>query len=224
MRVGWGPDNHYLEGIRQENEYGIRRKEGRRETQRAENVNCRGIQALGQRSSRSTRCRGDAALHQRHGTVLGAAPIEFITMHSGGRHGATSTKPGNVTLNMRNLVVAIASGTLTITGAMATPWALLLGALVTWDSLWSCLQLEIGEVQARVLWVLWKNRDENNTVAKNYVQDLVNRECAKFGQQSLTEKEVEYVLKDLKKMGCIKESSNYAGPWWLCESVRVSYQ
>lgn len=150
--------------------------------------------------------------------------IEFITMHSGGRHGATSTKPGNVTLNMRNLVMAIASGILTITGAMATPWALLLGALVTWDSLWSCLQLEIGEVQASVLWALWKNRDENNTVAKNYVQDLVNRERAEFGQQSLTEKEVEYALKDLKRMGCIKESSNDAGRWWLCESVRVSYQ
>lgn len=151
-------------------------------------------------------------------------PIELIKMHSGGKHGATSTKPGNVTLNMRNLVVAIPSGILTITGAMATPWALLLGALVTWDSLWSCLQLEIGEVQASVLWALWKYRYENNTVAKNYVQGLVNRELAELGQQSLTEKEVEYALKDLRRMGCIKESSNDAGRWWLCESVRVFYQ
>lgn len=150
--------------------------------------------------------------------------IGLITMHSGGRHGATSTKPGNVTLNMRKLVVAIASGTLTITGAIATPWALLLGALVAWDSLYSCLQLEIGEVQASVLWALWENRDENNTVAKNDVQDFVNRERTTFGQQSLNAKEIEYALEDLKRMGCIKESRSDAGRWLLCERVWVSYE
>ena len=150
-------------------------------------------------------------------------PMEMITMHRGGWRGGTSTKPGNVTLNMRKLVVAIASGTLTIAGAIATPWALLPGALVTWDSLWSCLQLEIGEVEASVLWALWKHWDENSTVAKKDVKTFVNRERADFGQQSLSIKEIEYALKNLERMGCIKESRNDTGRWWLREWVDIKY-
>src|SRR6476469_5785902 len=95
-----------------------------------------------------------------------APPLEMVTLHSAGRGGGVSSKPGNIVLNVGKLVRALATGALTIAGTMATPWTLLVGALLTWDSLWSCLKLEINETQACVLWSLWQVRDNRNTVAK----------------------------------------------------------
>ena len=88
------------------------------------------------------------SLCRHNRAILGTASYGTHNNASSRPPRGTSTKPGNVTLNMRKLAVAIASGALTITGAIATPWTLLLGALVTWDSLWSCLQLDLGEIEA----------------------------------------------------------------------------
>ena len=151
-------------------------------------------------------------------------PMHLVTLHAGGRGGTTTTKPGNVVLNLRKLIVAIASGTLTIAGAMAVPWALVVGALVTWDALYSSLQLEITEVQGCVLWSLWKERDEGLTVAKADVFDAVRRERMAFGLQPLTAQEVDYALEELVRMGCIRQSVNDVGRWWLREWVRIKYR
>lgn len=153
-----------------------------------------------------------------------SSQLKLITIRPGGHRGGSSTKPGNVTLNMRKLVIAIASGILTIVGAFAAPWTLVLGALVTWDSLWSCLQLNLSEIEASVLWTLWKNRGEDDTVAKVQVLDAVNRERGHFGKRSLSEREVEDSLEDLQRMGCIEEPANDNSRWWLREWVIIEYQ
>src|SRR4051794_6792381 len=105
-----------------------------------------------------------------------APPLEKGTMRSGGRGGGGTSKPGNIVLNVGQLVRALATGALTVAGTMATPWTLLVGALITWDSLWSCLKLEINEAQACVLWSLWQVRDDRNTVANADVFNAVQRE------------------------------------------------
>jgi len=151
-------------------------------------------------------------------------PVQMVRLSEGGRGRATTTKPGNVVLNLRKLVVAIASGTLTIAGAMAVPWTLVVGALVTWDSLYSSLQLEISEIQGCVLWSLWKERDDGLTVAKAEVFDAVSRERTAFGMQPLTPQEVEYALADLARMRCIKQSVNDRERWWLREWVTIRYR
>lgn len=151
-------------------------------------------------------------------------PLRMVTLSEGGRGGGTTTKPGNVVLNLRKLVVAIASGTLTITGAMAAPWALIVGALVTWDRLWSCLQLDISEVQACVLWSLWEARDDRDTVASADVVDAVNQERTAFGRQPLSTQEVDDALDDLAKMGCIERFAGDSERWWLREWIRIKYR
>lgn len=150
-------------------------------------------------------------------------PMRLMTLQPGGLGGGSTTKPGNVTLNLRKLVRAIGNGTLTIAGAMVAPWTLLIGALLTWDALWSCLRLEIGEDQACVAWVLWSMRDASNTVAKTEVFDAVTRERKRFGKQPLSTQEVDHALRELARMGCIKPSVNDPGRWWLREWVRVKY-
>jgi hypothetical protein len=150
-------------------------------------------------------------------------PLHFMTLQPGGLGGGSTTKPGNVTLNLRKLVRAIGSGTLTIAGATVAPWMLLIGALLTWDALWSCLRLEISEDQACVAWALWSVRDGGNTVAKVEVFEAVTRERKRFGKRSLSTQEVGYALRELERMGCIRASVNDPGRWWLREWVRVTY-
>ena len=150
-------------------------------------------------------------------------PLEMMTVRPGGRGGGVTTKPGNVVLNWRKLITAIASGALTIAGTAAMPWMLVVGALVTWDRVYSSAQLEINEVQACVAWSLWVSRDAASTVAKSEVFDVVNRERDNFGQQQLSVKEVDYALRDLERMGCIHQSRSDPDSWWLREWVRVRY-
>jgi hypothetical protein len=152
-----------------------------------------------------------------------APPMELVTMRSGGHGGGTTTKPGNVVLNLRKLVRAIATGALTIAGTMAVPWTLIVGALVTWDNLWSCLKLKINDVQACVLWSLWQARDNHNTIAKADVFEAVKRERQAAGAQPLSQREIDYALDDLVKMRCIKQSSSDPERWWLREWVKVKY-
>jgi hypothetical protein len=151
-------------------------------------------------------------------------PIQLMTMSPGGLGGGSSTKPGNITLNLRQLVVAVASGTLTMVGATVAPWTLIFGALVTWDSLWSSLQVELGEAEASVAWALWKACDADHTVAKKEVITIVNKERGAFGKQKLSTQEIDFALGRLERMRCIQDAKSDPNRWWLREWVRVQYE
>lgn len=151
-------------------------------------------------------------------------PVRLMVLGQGGVGGGSTTKPGNVVLNLGKLVRAVASGILTIAGAMTAPWLLVIGALVTWDALWSCLNLKLTEEHACVVWALWKNRGDDSTFPKSDVLDAVNRERTAFGKQPLSAMEVDRAFADLARMGCIKQSVNDPQRWWLREWVQIKYR
>jgi hypothetical protein len=153
-----------------------------------------------------------------------AEPMRLMTFGEGGIGGGSTTKPGNVMLNIGKLVRAIASGILTIAGATTAPWLLVIGALVTWDALWSCLNLKLTEEHACAVWVLWENRDDNNTFPKSEVLGAVNRERTKFGMRPLSAMAIDRALDDLVKMRCIKQSASDPERWWLREWVQIKYR
>lgn len=153
-----------------------------------------------------------------------APPSQLMTMRRGGMGGGATTKPGNIRLNIGKLVRAIATGTLTIVGVMAVPWTLVIGALVTWDALWSCLKLDMSEDHACVVWTLWNGRDDGDTIAKGDVLQAVNLERSRFGKQPLSPQEVDRVLDDLVRMRCVQQSKNDPNRWWLREWVSIKYQ
>lgn len=152
-----------------------------------------------------------------------APPLQLVTIQRGGMGGGSTTKPGNVLLNVGKLVRAIATGTLTIVGAMTAPWTLLIGALVTWDALWSSLKLDISEDHACVIYALWNGRDDGDTIAKSDVFGAVNRERSQYGKQPLSPQEAARALDDLLKMRCLQPSKNDPDRWWLREWVRIKY-
>ena len=157
-------------------------------------------------------------------TAPEAPPSSFIRVYEGGDGGGRSTKPGNVRLNMRKLFVAASSGALTLAGAAVAPWMAILGGLVVWESLWSATEVELSEVEAAVLWALWLNRDEADTVPQARVLELVNAELHKLDRPDLTGGEVSAAVAKLRQLNCIQPAKAAPDRWWLREWVQVDYR
>jgi hypothetical protein len=148
--------------------------------------------------------------------------MEFLTIRQGGIGGGSSTKPGNIWLNWRKLLVDGAESILTIVGAVAVPWLIPLAGLVVWNKVWSLLNIKIDERHAAVIWTMWKHRDEENCITKDKVLDLVNKELSEYNRPMMNEKELKDILKDLEEMECIEHTEE--NKWWLREWVKTTYE
>jgi hypothetical protein len=148
----------------------------------------------------------------------------LLRFNEGGVGGGSSTKPGNIELNIHKLVRIVVSGTLAIASAISDPWTLMLGALVTWDAIWSCLQLTITEDEACVLWTLWIGVDANSTARAADLDVAVNLERLSYGLPPLSSQAVERALETLRRMKCVEQSLNDPSRLWLREWIRVKIQ
>jgi hypothetical protein len=145
-----------------------------------------------------------------------------LTIRQGGVGGGSSTKPGNIWLNWRKLLVDGSESILTVAGAVAVPWLIPLAGLVVWNKIWSVLTVEITERHAVVIWTMWLNKDPENCVKGQAILNLVNKELSKYNRPKMNRRELNMVLEDLKKMGCIEETEG--NKWWLREWVKVDYE
>ena len=149
--------------------------------------------------------------------------IHLITnIKPGGLGGAKSSKPGNIWLNWRKLLIDGAESILTIVGAVAVPWLIPLAGLVVWNKVWSLASIKIDERHAAVIWTMWKNRDEENCIENDKILDLVNKELSEYNRPKMTEKELKDILKDLEEMECIEATEE--NKWWLREWVKTTYE
>jgi len=145
-----------------------------------------------------------------------------LEMRPIGIGGGKSIKPGNILLNWRKLLVSASEIILTVAGAFATPWLIPFAGLVVLNTILSLSTIEITERHAAVIWTIWSNRDPKNCVEGKAILKLVNKELQKYNRPKMNQKELDMVLKDLKKMKCIKEIEE--NKWCLREKVKVSYR
>lgn len=150
--------------------------------------------------------------------------VGLVTMRLGEGPVAQSVKLGNVLLNMRKLVAAVAGAVITTVGVLQVPWTAVFGALVVWDSLYSAATVDLSEREASVLQTLWLLRDENDTVADDGLIQHVNATRGKFGRSKLNQRELKDALTKLERIGTIERSSKAEFRWWLREWVRVPYR
>ena len=148
--------------------------------------------------------------------------IHFVTMKHWSR-GAKSSKPGNIWLNWRKLLIEGAESILTITGVVSFPWLTPLAGLIVWNKVWSLLNIKIDERHAVVIWVMWHNRDEENCIEEEKILGLVNEELEKYNRPKMSQKELEDILKDLEEMQCIEKIQD-KNKWWLREWVKTVYE
>jgi len=148
--------------------------------------------------------------------------LHLITM----RHwseGARSSKPGNIWLNWRRLLMDSAESILMIAGVVSIPWLIPLAGLIIWNKVWSLLNIEIDEKHAVVIWVMWNNRDEENCIKEEQILSLVNDELRRYKRPEMSEEEFERILKDLERMECIEKIVD-ENKWWLREWVKTVYE
>jgi len=148
--------------------------------------------------------------------------MEILTLKQGGVGGGSSTKPGNIWLNWRKLLVDGSESILTFIGAVAVPWLIPFAGLVVWNKIWSMLTIEITERHSVVIWTMWLNRDSENCIEDQLILDLVNKELSKYNRPQMNQQELDMLLKDLEKMKCIEKTEG--NKWWLREWVKVVYQ
>lgn len=135
---------------------------------------------------------------------------------------APETAPGHVELNLARLVSSINEGKLAFLGATA-PWTMMFGGLVVWEQLWLDHPLDAGEVEATVLWSLWKTRDQRDMVGKSTVITAVNTELMLHRRSALSPSQIEHALVKLRHLKCIETARSAVNSFWLRECVQFQY-
>lgn len=147
--------------------------------------------------------------------------IKMITLGDFGDEGGTSRKPGNIFLNWRKLMDIVPDATIAGAGAIASPtWLLPLIALYVWNKLWRGAEEELTNVEACIMYALWKNKDGRSKITEEDGFAKTNALRTQHALPELANTEYNKAINQLLKMGCIEMSS---GVIWLREWVRVSY-
>jgi hypothetical protein len=151
--------------------------------------------------------------------------LHLLTISPSGRGGGKSTKPGNIILNIRKLVEAIANGAFAAVSAYQVPWLGVFGFILLWNSLWSSAQVDLSENDAAVIWTMWVHRDkQHNEITDEGLLNKVNDHLAKYARASITQKDMEFSIRRLEEIKSIKRSNKNPKNWWLCEWIAPAYR
>jgi hypothetical protein len=145
--------------------------------------------------------------------------IRYITIGDLGKGGGSSRKPGNVTLNWKNLFELVPDITLAGAGAVGVPWLIPFAALYIWMKLWKTTEINLTEEDAFVIYSLWTHRDAGKKIPENEAF-LKTEALAKRHGIPLTKKRFTEIISKLLALECIELDS---GVIWLREWVRVKY-
>lgn len=151
--------------------------------------------------------------------------IHLMTMSASGRGGGKSIKAGNIVLNMRKLVKAIAEGTFAAISSYTYPWLGILGFILLWESLREAAQIDLSENDAVVIWTMWSLRDkENDVVSENGLLDKVNDHLSNYNRVSIVQEDIDFSLINLEKIKCIIRLKSNPVTWRLVEYISHVYR
>jgi hypothetical protein len=150
--------------------------------------------------------------------------LHMVTMAPSGRGGGSSSKAGNIRLNVRTLFEAVSSGVFTVISATQAPWSIPFAAILLWNSIWRNMQVSLSEAEAITLWVMWQVKDSNKNVKVEDIKPGVDAHAKKYERQTLSEADIKHALQNLNKIGCIKPNQSASNTWWLCEWISPAYR
>lgn len=150
------------------------------------------------------------------------ATMELILVSNGGRRGGHTRKPGNITLNWRNLMRDVPDMALVAAGSVASRWIIPLAALSMFNKLWSHAQIELSKEQATCLCAMWHRCDESHYIDHREALEASRDLFVVFGWPGPCEAVFASVIADLKKIRCIEIKSD--DKIWLREWVRIKYE
>lgn len=104
------------------------------------------------------------------------------------------------------------------------PWAIPFAFILLWNSLWKNLEVSLTESEAVVLWVMWQVKNNEKIVNADDIKPALDKHAEKYERDPLSNKDIEFAIRNLKEIGCIKKSKEGTNMWWLCEWISPSYR
>ncbi len=147
----------------------------------------------------------------------------FMTLISDklGPREVKSIKPGNILLNWKKILECIPESIITTVHSIAVPWLIPLAALAVLIKLLQISTIKLDERYAAAIWTMWQYKDENNSIEKDKILELVNKELSKFDRKEMTEEELNSILNVLEKIKCIRQIEN---KYFFNETINIKYE
>lgn len=132
-----------------------------------------------------------------------------------------SIKPGNIRLNIRNLIDAIPSVVeMTVSIAVDIPILQVCATLNIWKTFKNIITVEITKDQAFVIAALWKNCNANHKIDLDAGYEAVNALFNKYGEAKMSMTKYHQIIDSLIELKCIKLEN---GVIWLREWISKKY-
>lgn len=132
-----------------------------------------------------------------------------------------SRKPGNLILNWRRLAEVVPDVAIAAAAALSgPPWVGFMVALYIWNRLWRGSEEALSDVEASVIYALWKNRGAGNRIDEDLGYAKTNAVRQGFGLAPLTRSAYARALDALARIECIALEGGVIA---LRESVRIRY-
>ena len=148
--------------------------------------------------------------------------MQFITMDSLKNYKqGKSIKPGNIRLNIRNLIESIPSAVEMAVGiAIDLPVLKICAALNLWKTIKGFFTVEISKEEAFVIVSLWKNCDSRHEISLEKGFISTNELLKKYEEQEFSNIKYNQVIDSLIKLQCIELTE---GVIWLREWISKNY-
>lgn len=145
----------------------------------------------------------------------------LIHLKSGGVAGGKSMKFTNLHFDYAELSALFAGIVMTGADIIGQPHPLVIsaGILLIIRAVMRAMTIPVTEREASVFWGLLQAQKESNTTNESIIKEYVNKERAKFGLPSLTDKLIAEVLHSLEKINAIELR---AGSWRTIEKYKVN--
>ncbi len=145
---------------------------------------------------------------------------ELITFRSGGRHGGTSRKPGNITMTWTRVLTLVTTVAINGAAAASGPWLVPFVALHIWITIRNVTAKELTPRHAMTLFAMWQHRDGHHRIPEDVGLAVANEYLSRNGFPNLSQREFVDIVDDLCTADCVEVE---AGIVWLREWVRSSY-
>lgn len=148
--------------------------------------------------------------------------MQFITIYSlKDNSGGKSIKPGNVRLNIRNLIETIPSMTeMSISIALDIPILQICAALNLWKAIKDICTVEISKNQAYLIVSLWNNCDSKHRIATEKGFTTFNALLGEYGEEAVSKAKYENILDSLENIRCVELEGETI---WLREWIGKKY-
>jgi len=149
----------------------------------------------------------------------------YVVTNRAGKGGGETRKARNLFFRLGDVLERVAVRSAAAAGAFSAgvPWLGATLALAALRAAHSIAAIDLTEVEAGVVWAMWKHRGQNAVQPRSRLLHLVNQERAAEGYPPVTAAEVDLAISRLARLRCVVVEKGDPEMVQLIEWVSVNY-